>query len=61
MVEVNLNDVSSALCDMYDIRNALSDKVKKMPKDNEGTECTIGMCIDDVILFLEQLEGELAC
>jgi hypothetical protein len=61
MVEVNPNDVSSALCDMYDIRNALSAKVKKMPKDNEGTEITIGDCIDDVILFLEQLEGQLTC
>jgi hypothetical protein len=61
MVNVNLNDVSSALCDMYDIRNALSAKVKKMPKDNEGTDYTVGECIDDVILFLEQLEGDLKC
>ena len=58
---INLNAVSSALCDMYDIRNALSAKVKKMPKDNEGTEYTIGECIDDVIEFLEALEGEATC
>jgi hypothetical protein len=61
MAEVNLNELSSALCDMYDIRNALSDKVKKMPKDNEGTDYTVGECIDDVIEFLEQLEGSLTC
>lgn len=50
------NNLSSALCDMYDIRNALSEKIKNKPKDNDGTEATIGMCIDDVILFLESLE-----
>ena len=55
---IDQNSLSSALCDMYDIRDALSQKVKNQPKDNEGTECTIGMCIDDVILFLESLEGE---
>ena len=57
---IDQNSLSSALCDMYDIRNTLSQKVKNQPKDNEGTECTIGMCIDDVILFLESLEGEEA-
>jgi len=61
MVDVNLNDVSSALCDMYNIRNAWSDKVKKMTKDNEGTDYTVGECIDDVIAFLEQLEGQITC
>jgi hypothetical protein len=60
-MNISLNEVSSALCDMYDIRNALSDKVKKMPKDNEGTDYTVGECIDDVIGFLEQLEGTLTC
>jgi hypothetical protein len=56
MTTIDTNNLSSALCDMYDIRNALSDKVKNKPKDNDGTEITIGMCIDDVILFLESLE-----
>jgi hypothetical protein len=41
---------------MYDIREALTDKIKNKPKDNEGTDITIGDCLDDVILFLEQLE-----
>jgi hypothetical protein len=53
---MNQNNLSSALCDMYDIRDALSQRIKNKPKDNEGTEITIGMCIDDVILFLESLE-----
>ena len=50
------NDLSSALCDMYDIRNTLSNKVKNQPKDNDGTETTIGDCLDSVIEFLEDLE-----
>ena len=51
-----INEISSALCDMEDIKNALSDDIKKQPKDNEGTEITIGDCIHDVIMFLEYLE-----
>ncbi len=51
-----LNETQSALCDMYDVRRAVPDKIKKLPKDNEGTEITVGDCIDDVILFLEELE-----
>ena len=50
------NEISSALCDMEDIKNALSDDIKNQPKDNEGTEITIGDCIHDVIMFLEYLE-----
>jgi hypothetical protein len=53
---VDQNALSSALCDMIDVRNALSKTMKNRPKDNEGTEITIGMCLDDVILFLESLE-----
>jgi hypothetical protein len=41
---------------MIDVRNALSKTMKNRPKDNDGTEITIGMCLDDVILFLESLE-----
>ena len=51
-----INEISSALCDMEDIKNALSDDIKKQPKDNEGTEITIGDCIHDVIMFLEYLD-----
>ena len=53
---MNINDLSSALCDMYDIKRALRTEVLLLPKDNEGTETTIGECIDDVIEFLETLE-----
>jgi len=55
---MNQNDLSSALCDMYDIRNTLPNKVKNQPKDNDGTETTIGDCLDSVIEFLEDEANE---
>ena len=33
-----LNETQSALCDMYDVRRAIPVEVKKLPKDNEGTD-----------------------
>jgi len=50
------NDLSCALFDMYDVRNALDTEIKNLPKDNDGTEFTIGECLDSVIYFLEGLE-----
>lgn len=54
-MRLNLNDTSSAICDMYDIKRALSKKIKDQPKDNDGSEITIGDCIEDVINFLENI------
>ena len=53
---MSINKLDSALCDMYDIKRALSKKIMQLPKDNDGTEITISDCIDDVIDFLEELE-----
>ena len=65
------NELKNALLDMYDVRNKLSSavirtnnpeavsglmKVLDIPKDNDGTDFTIGDCIDDVISFLERYE-----
>lgn len=55
---MNLNNLQSALFDLIDVREALSARTKNKPKDNDGTEITIGDCLDDVILFLEELEAE---
>jgi len=55
------NELSSAICDMEDIKKMLSWEHKhilELPKDNEGTETTIGDCIDDVLHFLNNLELE---
>ena len=52
-----LGDIQSAHCDMIDVRNVLSKQMLNKPKDNEGTECTIGMCLDDTIDTLSELES----
>ena len=56
---MNINNLQSALCDLIDVREALSKRIKNQPKDNDGTEITIGMCLDDAIAFLEGLEEEV--
>jgi NTP pyrophosphatase (non-canonical NTP hydrolase) len=58
-IDVSPNDLTSALCDLQDVRNALSERIKNRPKDSEGTEITIGDCLDDVIYFLQKLETEM--
>lgn len=52
---MNINKLDSALCDMYDLRRALSKEILQLPKDNDGTDITISDCVDDVIEFLEGL------
>ena len=51
----NHNDIRSALMDMYDLRRSIPKSVKNKPKDNDGTDTTIGDCIDAVIETLEDL------
>tara|TARA_Y100000052_G_C2892221_1_gene51728 strand:+ start:33 stop:242 length:210 start_codon:yes stop_codon:yes gene_type:complete len=66
-LNINENDLSNALCDIQDIKKMselifVSDesggqcRYKDLPKDNEGSDTTIGDCIDNVINFLEGLE-----
>ena len=52
-------EITSALFDAYDIKNVLSNQIKRKPKDNDGTETTIGDCLDHIIFILETLEHEL--
>jgi CMP-2-keto-3-deoxyoctulosonic acid synthetase len=58
-VFVNTNELSSAVCDLVDVKETLSNKIKKMPKDNEGSEITIGDCLEDVLSFLHSLEAQV--
>lgn len=51
------DDISNLLLDLIDIRDALSPRALKKPKDNEGTELTIGDLLDDAIELLAQCEG----
>ena len=59
MKDINKNDLSSALCDAYDIKDRLRVyDIKDKPKDADGSDTTVGDCIDDIINFLEQLEND---
>ena len=51
---MNYEELSSLYFDLTDIRNMLPDEVKSMPKDNEGSEFTIGELLDDAISTLEE-------
>lgn len=53
---IDSNALSDAVLNMYDIREALSDRVKNKSLHEHNTDYTIGDCLDDVILFLKQLE-----
>lgn len=55
---MKLEHIQVALFAAYDIRNALTRETKELPADRDGTEYTVGDSIDDVIEFLEALEGE---
>ena len=50
---IKTNHLRSALFDMYEIRNSLSDEVLNQRADYYGSDNTIGECLDDVIQFLE--------
>lgn len=59
MQYVNPNELSNAVCNMYDVKNTIKSLgLNEELKDNEGTEATIGDCIHDVLTFLESLEKE---
>ena len=54
---IDQNELSSALFDAYDIKDRIRVYgIKNKPKDSEGSETTVGDCIEDVINFLESLE-----
>lgn len=56
---VNTNDLSSAVCDLVDVIESLPNKIKQMPKDNDGSEITIKDCLEDVLSFLHNLEAQV--
>jgi hypothetical protein len=57
---MKLEHIQVALFAAYDIRNTLTSDMKELPADRDETEYTLGESIDDVIEFLEALEGEQA-
>ena len=54
-INIDLEWIQITLFDMYDIRDALSNQTKRKPK-SQGSDETIGECLNDTIEFLEVLE-----
>ena len=57
-VNINPNTLSSAVCDMYDIK----DRTRRLwnhSKDEDNSCITVKDCIDDVIYLLEGLERQV--
>ena len=52
------NKLTSAICDIEDVKRSIPKGIKSLPKDNDGTEYTIGECINDVLEFLKELESD---
>lgn len=53
-IEIDFNDVTQALFDLYDVRETLSTTAKRKATDGLGS--TVGTCLDSVIDYLETLE-----
>ena len=55
-VLVNVSEVKDACSYVYDVCRTLPKRITKKPKDSDGTEFTIGDCLDDIKQFLTNLE-----
>ncbi len=58
MKNINTETISDLLCDAQDVRNALrfaQGNLLHEPKDNDGTDITIGDCLDNIIETLEEI------
>ena len=54
-MNVNLNELNSVSVDLHDVMKAIPEKIRNKPKDTEGTEITIGECLDDIRSFINGL------
>ena len=57
-VEVNVNDLSSVVCDMSDIIDR-TQSLWDEPKDEDNSIFTVKDCLDEVMHFLKGLEGQV--
>lgn len=56
---MGLFETQCALIDVWDIKKTLPDAIKGLPAAIDRKDITIGQCVDDVLLFLEELEKEI--
>jgi hypothetical protein len=58
-LEVDHNNLTAALFELYDIKAALSQKVLKQTYNADFDDHTVESGLDSVIEFLQSLEGQL--
>ena len=44
-----MTQIRNAICDLLDVRNKLSKKILKQPKDNDGSFFTIDDCLENAL------------
>ena len=53
------NELTSVICDMEDIKTVVKrNGLWNYPKDNDGTETTVGDCVNDVLNYLLSMETQ---
>jgi len=58
-LEVDHNELTSALFELYDIKEALSQKVLKQQYNSDFDVCTVESGLNSVIEFIISLEKQL--
>ena len=58
-LEVDYNNLTSAMFELYDIKEALSQKVLKQSYNSDFEDHTIESGLNSVIEFLQRLEDQL--
>jgi hypothetical protein len=58
-IEVNLNDLNSVSCDLYDLIRAIPQKLKDKPRDTEDTETTVGDLLGEIRCFIDNLLSQI--
>ena len=57
-INVNPNNLNSAMCDMQDIKDR-TQSLWDASKDEDNSIFTVKDCLDEVMHFLEGLEGQV--
>ena len=58
-LEVDYNNLTAAMFELYDIKEALSQKVLQQSYNSDFDDQTIESGLNSVIEFLQKLEGQL--
>ena len=57
-ISIDKKNISECITKLSEVEKQLHDDVKDEPKDNEGSDITVGDCIKDVLSFLQSLDNQ---